>query len=310
MALALLPPLARLHAHLRFLPRLAPPRGPHHVAAVRVDRRLRHREPDRALGRDRARQRHRRRAVRLPQRVRLLPAPARPVRGVAHDHVHARDGDRGRARRPGVRCGTGSPRGMRLAAVVIVPGRRRSTSVSPDRSSSRCCNAARSRPPTPRSSPTRSSAFAVGLLPFSDLPLRAPRVLRAARHVHALLDQLHRERGEHRARARALRLARHSRARARRSPLAYVAGAVLTLATSCAPARRHRRARRSARRSRKVGDRRCRRSPASTWGVSQLIGWSTTGTAILARRRSARSSALVVYLGSARAAARRGARRR
>ena len=61
-----------------------------------------------------------------------------------------------------------------------------------------------------------------------DLPVRDARVLRPPRHVHAVLDQLRRERGEHRARVPAVRMARASRvsrspsrsrtSRGRRSP--------------------------------------------------------------------------------------------
>ena len=48
-----------------------------------------------------------------------------------------------------------------------------------------------------------------------DLPVLVARVHVAPRHVHAVLDQLHRERGQHRARLRPLRVARRARARAR-----------------------------------------------------------------------------------------------
>ena len=131
----------------------------HDAAAVRVDRRLRDREPDRAVGRARARQRQARRRVRVPRAYAFFQLPhglfavsimttmqpelassfvARqlagvpvPVRAWPAPHPHAHD-----------------------------PGRRRCTSGSRSRSSWRCSNAARSRPHDARSWPTRSPASA------------------------------------------------------------------------------------------------------------------------------------------------------
>ncbi len=118
MALALLPPLGRLHVHLRFLPAWRHPAVLHHAAALGVDRRVRDRQPDRAAGRHRAGERDRWRPVHLHQRVRVLPAAARPVRGVAHDDLHAGDGERGDARDDLDALRAQLSRGLRLAAVV------------------------------------------------------------------------------------------------------------------------------------------------------------------------------------------------
>ncbi len=72
-------------------------------------------------------------------------------------------------------------------------------------------------------------AFSVGLLPFSIYLFAMRAFYVAPRHVHAVLDQLHRERGQHRARVPALRVARHPRSRARRSRSSYFVAAVITL---------------------------------------------------------------------------------
>ena len=66
MALVLLPPLTPRTPALRVPLRLAPSRRAHDAAALGLDRRLRHREPDRAPRRSRARLRHRRRTVLVP----------------------------------------------------------------------------------------------------------------------------------------------------------------------------------------------------------------------------------------------------
>ena len=113
------------------------------------------------------RQRHRRRPVHLHQRVHVLPAPARPVRGVADDDVHARDGDRRDARRPRRRCAcrsraaSGSPRSsiVPAAAMYIALG-------APDHRRAAATGLVRRRR-CGRCRPTPCVAFSVGLLPFS-----------------------------------------------------------------------------------------------------------------------------------------------
>ena len=77
------------------------------------------------------------------------------------------------------------------------------------------------------------------------LSLRAARVHVTPRHVHAVLAQLHRERGEHRARVPAVRVARHPRARARVLARVLRGRGAHALACSHRRLRRHRRAPRS-----------------------------------------------------------------
>ncbi len=108
MAIVLWPALRRAGVHLRFLPGLAPCCGAHHVAALGLDGRLRHREPDRVVGGARPRQRQARRALRVPERVRVLPAPTRTVRGLDHDDGAARAGLGGRGAPIGPRCAIAS----------------------------------------------------------------------------------------------------------------------------------------------------------------------------------------------------------
>ena len=67
VALVLVPALVLAGVHLHRALRLAPPRRHHDGAPVGVDRRIRDREPDRALDRPRARQWLRRRALRVPE---------------------------------------------------------------------------------------------------------------------------------------------------------------------------------------------------------------------------------------------------
>ena len=148
-----------------------PPRLPasgrgHARARLRVDGRVRDREPDRAVLRHHPRQRDVRRPVRVRERVRVLPAPARPARGVALDDVRARARDRRRARRSHRASRRSSPAGCGSPRSSSRPPPR-CISASRDRSSSRSSNAVRS-PPTTRSQVADTlAAFAVGLLPFS-----------------------------------------------------------------------------------------------------------------------------------------------
>ena len=140
------------------------------------------------------RQRHRRRAVHLHQRVHVLPAPARLVRGVADDDVHARDGA---AQRRATTCAAlrmQVSRGIRLAALVVVPASAMYIGLARPIIVALLQRGSFDGRATRRRRPTRCVAFSVGSAPVLDLPLRAPRVLRAPRHVHAVLDQLHRER--------------------------------------------------------------------------------------------------------------------
>ena len=107
-----------------------------------------------------------RRPVRLHERVRLLPTPPRPVRGVAHDDVRPRAGDGRRRAATSTPCASSSPAGFASPIVASCPPPR-CTSGSPARSSSRCSSAVRSRPPTRQLVADTLVAFAVGLLPFS-----------------------------------------------------------------------------------------------------------------------------------------------
>ena len=69
---------------------VATPHGERGRSALGLDRRLRDREPDRVAGRLDPRAAGRGRALRVPSRVHLLPAPPRPARGHAHHDVRAR----------------------------------------------------------------------------------------------------------------------------------------------------------------------------------------------------------------------------
>ena len=137
--------------------------------------------------------RRRRRRLRVPVRVHLLPAAARPVRGLDHDDDDARARAPRCRRRPARPCATTSPSGLRYMLLVVVPsvGRR-----------SRCSR-------NPRSSVLVRGGFdahgrdrhrrhAAGVRARARavlrVPLRAARLLRAAGHAHAVLRQRGRER--------------------------------------------------------------------------------------------------------------------
>ena len=157
MALALLPG-APARAGTAALPsRVAPRGGPHDAPLSGLDGRVRHRQPDRALRRDRARRGHEGRAVHLHGRVHVLPAPARPVRGVAHDHVRARARDARPRAAISLSMRAQLSRGLRLTTIVIVPAAALYIALGAPDHRDAACNAARSPPATRRLWPTRSS---------------------------------------------------------------------------------------------------------------------------------------------------------
>ncbi len=96
MALVLLPALRHAGRQALLGLGVAPPGGPSPRSSVGLDRRVRGDEPGGVLGRTLPRVRHEGRRVGVPRGVHVLPAAARPVRGVDHD------GTRARAREPRV----------------------------------------------------------------------------------------------------------------------------------------------------------------------------------------------------------------
>ena len=160
-------PRAAPRARAPALPPRLPPSGRHHAGTrLRMDRRLRDRQPDRAVRGHRARKRDRRRSVRLRDactrssnsRTACSPCRSRPPsrpssRSSRREEISPRCVRSSRA-------GCGSPRSSSRP-------RPRSTSVSRVRSWSRSSNVARSPRTTPSQVADTLAAFSVGLLPFS-----------------------------------------------------------------------------------------------------------------------------------------------
>ena len=184
------------------LSRVAPRRRPHDAARRWMDGRVRDREPGRALRRDRARGRHQGWAVRLHGRVRVLPAAARPVRGVVDDHVLARARARRRHAATSPRCASQLSRALRRHdRGDRARGRALHRARAPaDRHAPPARRVLRRRRVDRRRHARRVRGRARAVL---DLPVLAARVHVAPRHLHAVLDQLHRERDQHRAGVRA-----------------------------------------------------------------------------------------------------------
>ena len=153
MTLALVPALRRARRAAAVPPRLAASGGAQGPAPVGVDDRLRRRQPDRAAGHLQPHRARRRRPLRLPARVRVLPAAPRAAGGVDHHHVHPGPGPGlaprrpGRLQRPHV-ARPARPRPPHHPGLRGLPG----AGQAPRRGGAR--SAARSTPPTPTSRPT------------------------------------------------------------------------------------------------------------------------------------------------------------
>ena len=194
MALVLLPALRRARVRLHAVFDWRHPAVRKMLRLVGLDDRLRRHEPDRVAVRARAgEERHHRQRLRVPLRVHVLPSAARAARGVDHD-----DDD---ARAVAQRVAEATSPGLRLP----VPRR-----AALPRSCSWC--------PRPMlfivlAQPMLGVLVRGGFRPHDaavtadtlqalvdrarsvlGVPLHAARLLRAARHVHAVLDQRDRER--------------------------------------------------------------------------------------------------------------------
>ena len=216
-----------------------------------MDVRLRRHEPDRAAVRARAREeRVDRRRLRVPVRVHVLPGAARPARGVDHDDDDARVSRSAAAARPR-RARVPLPPRSALPRRCSCSRPRRCSSCSPSRCSACSCAAASGAHDAAVTADTLQ-VFAIGLVPFSVYLYTLRGVLRAAGHAHAVLDQRDRERAQHRARGRAVPVARRAgprprverRVHRRRGRLALVVARPArsrtrsTARSSCRPARR------------------------------------------------------------------------
>ena len=141
------------------------------------------RQPGRAVRRARCSPTGRgRRRVRLHVRLRLLPAPPRPVRRLDHDDVRARAG----LARPSAGDRADLPGPVLARAPAHGAGRScpppPATSCSPGRSSPPCSSEGRSAAPSADLTADMLAAFALGPARVLRLPLRPARLLRPPGH--------------------------------------------------------------------------------------------------------------------------------
>ena len=192
MALVLLPALRRARVHLHPVFDWRHPAVRKMLPLVGVDDRLRRHESDRAAVRARAgEERSHRQRLRVSLRVRVLPSAARAARGVDHDHDDARAVAQ---RVPRRLLGIGLPVPRRVA---LSPPAHDSRGDAVHRARATHARGARARriPAARRRGHRRHLAGALGRARVVlGVPLHAARLLRAAGHVHAVLDQRDRER--------------------------------------------------------------------------------------------------------------------
>ena len=193
MALVLLPALRNARARLRARLRLAPSRRAQDAAAVGMDDRLRRHEPDRAAVRARARQERRRPAT--SRRTCTRTPSSRCPHGLLAVSIMTTmmpELSRSAAQRDFAGLAYRFRVGLRYLRPADAPGRgavHRARAADARRARARRLPAARRRGHRRHAAGAVDRARAV-----LGVPLHAARLLRAARHAHAVLDQRDRER--------------------------------------------------------------------------------------------------------------------
>ena len=188
MALSLVPALIRAGVRLRFRPAWRHPAVRKLRDPVRLDARLRGRQPGGADRGEEPGPAGQRRAGRLRQGLHVLPAPARPAGGVDHHHVRPRPGPLRGPQGQGRRSSPARPSGVRLVALFTFPASLGLLVLARPIIGAFLQHGEFSE----QAAVTTSRALA-GLLHrpggLLRLPVRAPRVLRPPGHPHAVRDQ-------------------------------------------------------------------------------------------------------------------------